>query len=109
MADYNKPDFNDRASRAADAKKALLERFKTRPAPDAEAVAARTAAAEKRAQKSAEAKAAREADRQRKVEERLAAEREAVESVERHKQKMADLLVMQKAARDARYAARKKK
>ena len=30
MTDYRKPDFNDRAGRAADAKKALLERFKNR-------------------------------------------------------------------------------
>lgn len=110
--------FRDRATAAAEARKAMAEKFKAAPKPDdprvqalaaeriaiAEARAARQA--EKARQKAEEAAREAEAARLRAIEEaRLAAEaaQRAIEERARQLQILAD----QKAARDARYAARK--
>jgi hypothetical protein len=114
--------LQDRLSAAANAKKALLERAKANnPANDPgfaerqkvrlEAAAAREAReAERRAAKKLEEEreeAARAAAEVLRLEaEKLEAERRAVEAVEAEARK-AELLIEQKAARDARYAARK--
>ena len=107
MADYHKPDFSDRATRAAEAKKALLEKFKSKPPLDEAAVAARRVAAEVRAQRDAERSAARAAAKIRQEEERIAKAAAAVESAERAKREAEERLIAQKVARDAKYAARK--
>jgi hypothetical protein len=107
--------FGDRMEAAAKAREAALEKFRARPSPDDPAIAAKKAEreaivrarearqAEKEAAKAAEtaARAEQEAlDRAAKAERE---EREAVERIERE----AALEIEKKAARDARYAARK--
>ena len=108
---------NDRQSASVAARKAMLERFQARPAPDdpavLERVAAQRAVEEAREVRNAERRAAREADEARQAAERVAqalAEEqrlhdEAMQKIEDAKQAAA-LAAQQKAARDARYAAR---
>ena len=110
-----KDDFANRKGNSNAAKQALLDKFKKQPKADdpevqkrlAEQVAAAKAREEriaaKKAQKEAE-RVAREAELKRREEERIAAEKEArrIEG-----EKALALLAEQKAARDARYAARK--
>ena len=99
MKSYKDPSFQDRVGRAADAKQKALDRLRAKPPVDeklmAERQAARlrreTAAAEKRAAKQAAEQAAREAKEQ------AAAAKLAATPTEADR----------KAARDARYAARK--
>jgi hypothetical protein len=105
----------DRRNTAAAARQAMLEKFKAKTRLDDPAVQARLAEraavakarderiAERKAQKEAE-RIAREAEAKRHEEERIAAEKEArrIEG-----EQAIALLAEQKAARDARYAARK--
>lgn len=115
-----KDTFDNRKSAAAEAKRKLMERFRAQPGPDdpiviarlaeqkaaGEARALREAAAQQRADEKAAgiaaAKAEAAAAKQREIE-------EAARAVIEAKKRAAQLLVEQKAARDARYAARKKK
>ncbi|RUV42575.1 MAG: hypothetical protein EOQ55_21955 [Mesorhizobium sp.] len=129
MAIYREKDIFERRNAANEAKKALLERFKSKPAADDPAVLARQA--ERKA--ILEARAIREAEKARLKQEKLA--REAVEKAEREAaaeaariaaeeaaaaeakireaeetERIARLLAEEaerKAKRDARYAARK--
>ncbi|WP_419808572.1 DUF6481 family protein [Sphingomonas sp.] len=118
MAAYKTPTFEDRAASARAAKDQALEKLRNKAAPDPEQVAARAAAraardaveAEKRAarqQALADAKAAKE---QARAEAKAAAEAaaEAAAALRRPAPppKMPTAEEM-KAARDARYAARK--
>ena len=110
--------FSDRLNAAAAAKKATLERFHARPGPDDPAVreqqAARKAISDAREVRVAERQAAREAEVARQAAEQAGkaaeqAEREAEErrlAAEAAAQAVA-LEAGRKAARDARYAARK--
>ena len=110
--------FEDRRKEAAEAKKALLERFKARPAADDPEVLAR--AAERRAIQ--EAREIRVAERAKlKAEElarlaeadvaRKAAEAAAAAEAEARAAELArrdeEIRAERKAARDAKYAARK--
>lgn len=116
MAGYKTPDFTERAALARAAKQRALDQLRDKPAPDAATVAARQAAAAAREA----AQAARRAARQAAAEEAAAAKAEAAAAAaalaviedsvaaepappERPKPSAAEL----KAARDARYAARK--
>ena len=115
MAAFKGSTFKDRAEAAADAKKALLEAFKKRPSPDDPDFQARLAA--RHAVMQARDQRAAERQRQRHEEETQAkaeaearakaeaddAERKAAEAEARDEQIRND----RKAARDARYAARK--
>ncbi|KQZ15433.1 hypothetical protein ASD44_16230 [Mesorhizobium sp. Root554] len=129
MAIYREKDFSERRNAADEARKALLERFKAKPAADDPAVLA------KRAERKAilEARALREAEKLKQKQERLAREaaekaaREAAEEAARleaeiqaaadakireaeENERIARLLADEaerKAKRDARYAARK--
>jgi hypothetical protein len=108
---HARTNFDDRLSAAAAAKQALLERFRARPSADDPAEIARQAAlqaiadardiriAERKAAKEAEAARLAAEEAARRVQEQIAATqakaRKALEEAER------------KAARDARYAARK--
>ena len=129
MAIHKEKDIFERRNAANDAKKALLERFKAKPAPDDPAVLARKA--ERQAILDAREKRAIEKERLRQ--EKLAreaverAEREAAEAAARiageeaaqaeakakeaeETERIARLLgdeAERKAKRDARYAARK--
>lgn len=111
-------DFSDRLRVAAAAKKAALERFYARPGPDDPAVreqqAARKAISDARETRIAERKATREAETERQAAEHAAkaAEQAAREAEERRAAADAAAQAMaleadRKAARDARYAARK--
>ena len=131
MAIYREKDIFERRNAANEAKKALLERFKAKPADDDPAVLARKA----ERQAILEARAIREAEKARLRQERL--EREAKERAEREaiaeaarlaaeqaaaeeaklketeeNERIARLLAdeaARKAKRDARYAARKQR
>jgi hypothetical protein len=114
----NNVGFAERASSSAEAKKALLERFRANAAADdptaAERQAERIAIARAREARKAERDAAkRELEAQKAAEKaRLAAEKEAEKEAlaaqaALEAEKAAQLLIDQKAARDARYAARK--
>ena len=99
-------DFNDRRAAAAEARQAALRKFQARPSPDSPEVRERMAAqkllAEAREARQAERKAERAAEAARA----LAAERARLAE---EAARAAALLAEQKAARDARYAARKKR
>jgi hypothetical protein len=117
MNAFKKDHFSERLTSAAQAKTAMLERFRARPGPDDPAVIERRKAQEAievaREIRVAERKAAREAEALRKAAEEaaLAAEEQAriaalaarkAEDVARE----AALAIERKAARDAKYAAR---
>ena len=107
--------FNERLSTAAKAKKAMLEKFRARPTADDPAVVARRetrqAISAAREARNSEREAARAELQAREAAERQAREladqdqqvREAAERAERE----VTLESERKAARDARYAARK--
>jgi len=129
LAIYREKDIFERRNAANEAKKALLERFKSKPAADDPAVLARQA--ERKA--ILEARAIREAEKARLKQEKLAreaaekAEREAIaeaarvaaeaaaaEEAKRREAEEAERIAFEladeaarKAKRDARYAARK--
>ena len=113
MSGFREPGFADRQKAANDARKNLLNKFKSQPGHDDPAVVARRAEREALSAKRAEAKATREAEKaeQKRIEEeaktaeaaRIA--REAEEAVAKQTAMEAE----QKAKRDARYAARKAK
>jgi len=88
---FKDPSFQDRAGQAAQAKKKALEQLRLRPAPDEKIVAERKAADERRQAAKAE-----------KAEAKKAAAEAAAEPVA-----TAPTEAERKAARDARYAARK--
>ena len=101
-------DFNDRSKASLEAKQALLERFKARPAADDPELLAK----QEERRRIIEAREAREAERRRLREEEEARRRAAEEEERLRKLKEAEearerLLAEQKAARDRRYALRK--
>lgn len=105
MAAYKTPDFNERAALARDARQRALEQLKAKPAPDPAVVAARLEALAAKEQAAAEARAAKLAAK----EEARAAKIAAAEAAEAsRKAEVAPPTEAElKAARDARYAARK--
>ena len=116
---HARTNFDDRLSAAAAAKQALLERFRSRPAPGdpawEEQQAALKVVADAREARLAERKATKDAEAARISAEAAAkaaaelAARKAQEqaSVAETKARAAALEAERKAARDARYAARK--
>ena len=106
MNGYNAPSFQDRATASLQAKQKALAAMRAAPKPDAAALAER---AERQAKRNilAEAKAvkARQArdEKQRLTDEKRALAKAAKIKLEQPKKTEAEL----KAARDARYAARK--
>jgi hypothetical protein len=103
MKSYD-PSFQDRMSSAAEAKKRALDKLRSKPPVDASVLAERQAAARAREERQAEARAARNAAKEEEAA-ASAAERSAAAKPE----KTAPVLTEaeRKAARDARYAARK--
>jgi hypothetical protein len=122
MRGHKDKKFGERLSTAADAKKAMLDKFRARPPADDPSVVARqearqavsdardarlaeqeiARAEEEAARQAQEAHAAAERDA-RELAEQERRSREAAEALERE----AALEIERKAARDARYAARK--
>ena len=109
MKSYKDPSFQDRVGRAAEAKQKALNKLRSKPPIDEKVLAERQAArlkreaaeAEKRAAKKAAEQAAKEA--QAEAEARAAAEAAAQAAAVPAPPTEAE----RKAARDARYAARK--
>jgi hypothetical protein len=118
MAGFKIPTFEERTAAAREAKQRALDKLRAKPAIDPEVVAARAAAAEAReaaaAERRAAHKAAIEAEKAAKEQARAQAQLEAEEAAERaaaaRRPGPAPVLPTPaelKAARDARYAARK--
>ena len=118
MSGYKDANFNDRRTAAANARKAMLEKFRAQPSPDDPAMiaarAARQATAEAREVRAAERRAEREAEQARKAAEAAARKAEAEAELARKAEeavaeaaRAVGLEAERKAARDARYAARK--
>jgi Family of unknown function (DUF6481) len=106
MAMFKNPDFKDRMKLAAEAKQKALEKLKAKPAVDPAIVAERIAAQAARDAAIAEKSAAKLAARQAIADEKAAAK--ALANAPKPQPKVATAAEM-KAARDARYAARKMK
>lgn len=108
MKGYKEPDFRDRAAASARAKKSALEKMKAAPGFDEGELAERAArSAEREAKATAKRTAAREAKEEA---ERLELKKRAEAKLERAKAEAPPRTEAElKAARDARYAARKKR
>ena len=108
---HARTNFDDRISAAAAAKQALLERFRARPGAGdpawIEQQAALKAVADARDARNAERKAAKEAEAARIAAEAAARRTQEQIAAAEAKVKAAALEAERKAARDARYAARK--
>ena len=113
MSGFKEPSFADRQKAAQEARKNILNKFRSQPGVDDPAVIQRRAEREAQAAERAKAKLTREAARaEQKLREAKAAA-EAATQLAREKEEAtareAALEVERKAARDARYAARKKR
>jgi Family of unknown function (DUF6481) len=113
MSGFKEPSFADRQKAAQQARKDILNKFRAQPGPDDPAVKQRQAEREAQAALRAKAKEARDAEKaERKLREAAAAAEEATR-LAREKEEAAarelELEAERKAARDARYAARKKR
>jgi hypothetical protein len=108
---HTRTNFDDRLSAAAAAKQALLERFRARPSADDPAVIAQQAAlkaiADARDARAAERKAAKDAEAARVAAEQAAKRAADQAAAIEAKARAAAVEIERKAARDAKYAARK--
>lgn len=118
MAGFKGSKFTDRAEAATAARKAMLEKFHAKPAPDDPAVLARAAErkaiVEARAVRAAERRRIQEAEEARRAAEEQARLAELAAQAEAEAQRKAEQAIrdeeikaQRKALRDARYAARK--
>jgi hypothetical protein len=113
MSGFKEPSFADRQKAAQEARQNILNKFRSAPGADDPAVAQRRAEREAQAAERAKAKLARDAAKaEQKIREAEAAA-EAAAALVREKEEAAArevaLEAERKAARDARYAARKGK
>lgn len=99
MPSFKNPSFQDRVGQAQDAKKKALEQLRLRPPPDEKIVAERKAADILRQTAKAQQAAAKKAAAKREVDAKAEVAAKAAVPVPTESEK--------KAARDARYAARK--
>jgi hypothetical protein len=113
MSGFKEPSFADRQKAAQEARKSILEKFRAKPGPDDPAVLKRQAEREAQAITRAAAKQARDAAKAEKAIRDAELAAQAIAEAERLKAEQAAqelaLQAEQKAARDARYAARKKR
>jgi hypothetical protein len=118
MSGFKGSKFTDRAEAAAAAKKAMLEKFRAKPAPDDPAVLARAAErkaiAEAREKRAEERRLIKEVEDARRLAEDQARQAELAAQAEAELRRKAEQAVrdeeikaQRKAERDARYAARK--
>jgi hypothetical protein len=113
MAGFKQPDFVERQEAATKARKAALEKFRAKAADPglAERLTERTARAAERDALKTKREIERAENKAREAERAQAAAREAAIAAERAKVEIAERELArqaeQKAARDARYAARK--
>jgi hypothetical protein len=106
VSGFREPSFADRQKAAQAARKNILDKFRSQPGPDDPAVKARQAKRESLAAARANVSLARQAA---KAERDRVAQEAAAAQVVREKEEAAARQAAQKAARDARYAARKSK
>jgi hypothetical protein len=115
---FKVPTFQDRAGSAAEAKRKALEQLKNKPPVDEQVLAERQAARLAREAAEAEKRAAKKAAKEEAEAAKLAAKAEAEAAVAAAAAAKAAAVPVKpagpteeerKAARDARYAARKKK
>jgi hypothetical protein len=97
-----KDSFQDRVGQAAEAKRKALEKLRAKPPVDESVAAARLEAARQREARAEEKRAAKAEQARAAEEARAAAESKAAEAVA-----VQPTEAERKAARDARYAARK--
>jgi Family of unknown function (DUF6481) len=113
MSGFKEPSFADRQKAALEAKKNILNKFRAQPGPDDPAVMKRAAEREAQAALRAKAKLLREAEKAEKLRREAELAAEAAVRLAREKEEAAAreaaLEAERKAARDARYAARKKR
>jgi hypothetical protein len=113
MSGFKEPSFADRQKAAQEARRNILSKFRSRPGPDDPAVKARQVEREVLAADRAKSKLVREAaEAERKRLEENAAAAAAIQQLREKEEvvaRQAALEAEQKAARDARYAARQKK
>jgi hypothetical protein len=113
MSGFKEPSFADRQKAAQQARQNILNKFKSQPGLDDPEVAKRRAEREAQAAERAKAKLARDAAKAEKQRLEAEAAAQAAAQLAREKEEAAareaELELERKAARDARYAARKKK
>jgi hypothetical protein len=100
---FKNPTVQDRAAQANDARAKALEKLRTKPAIDPAVAAERLAAAQRKQEAQAEKAAAKKAEAQAKAE--AAAQAKAAAAAKAAKPVLTE--AEKKAARDAKYAARK--
>jgi hypothetical protein len=113
MSGFKEPSFADRQKAAQQARQNILTKFRSQPGPDDPAVMQRQALREAQAAERAKAKLAREAAKAEQKRREAEAAALATAQLAREKEEAAArevaLEAERKAARDARYAARKKR
>jgi hypothetical protein len=113
MSGFKEPSFADRQKAAQQARQNILTKFRSQPGVDDPAVAQRRAEREAQAAERAKAKLAREAEKAEQKRRDAEAAEQAAAHLAREKEEAAArevaLEAERKAARDARYAARKKR
>lgn len=113
MSGFKEPSFADRQKAAQEARKSILEKFRAKPGADDPAVIQRQAEREAQAADRAKARLARDtAKAEKKIRDAEAAEQAAAQLVREKEEAAAKEFALEaerKAARDARYAARKGK
>src|SRR6202045_437941 len=113
MSGFKEPSFADRQKAAQQARQNILNKFRSQPGPDDPAVKQRQAEREAAAAARAKAKLARDAakaeQKKREGEAGAAAAAQLARDKEEAAAREAALEAQRKAARDARYAARKKR
>src|SRR5712671_6472650 len=113
MSGFKEPSFADRQKAAQEARQNILNKFRAKPGLDDPAVRQRQAEREAQAAERAKARLAREAAKAEKIAREAEAAAQATAQLAREKEQAAArelaLEAERKAARDARYAARKKR
>ena len=113
MSGFKEPSFADRQKAAQEARQNILNKFRAKPGLDDPAVKQRQAEREAQAADRAKAKLARDAAKaEKKLREAEAAEQAAAQLAREKEAAAAKEVALEaerKAARDARYAARKKR
>ena len=108
MKSFKDPSFQDRVGQAAEAKRKALDKLRARPPVDEAVAAERRAARASQEAAKAEAREARKAAEQRAKEDRAAQKAaQADEAAQTRAVPPPRTEAEKKAARDARYAARK--
>lgn len=113
MSGFKEPSLADRQKAAQDARKNILNKFRAAPGPNDPEVIKRQAEREAQAAARAEAKLVRDAAKAEKAAREAAEAAEAAAQLVRAQEEAAAAAIAleaeKKAARDARYAARKKR